>query len=413
MIASFKKLLFSFLFLVFLTLVIERLILFRKEDKIIKVAAAWEALDSFEDPSLSGWQILSGASGIRICNDQVFHGSNSLCLRKPPDPVYIQLQKTIPLATNKKFSIRYFDNLENKGTYWGVENSSNGQYYMIGALFDSRYVNPNSYFVRYSDSSGNKLWFDTGIQRTSGWCQFEIVVTEIGTYGRIDGFNTSYLGTINGYRPLNNALTNIDKINLACTWDVTSNDYYDLLESEDIPAFSTISQMNLKRVEDFTQKYKNDFLGPQGYSINQIATDSSNQLSRTAGNLALALSVLCLDRGGEYCFNSLALADKVRLSYYDTANQWKAAGSNNPYFKYNSSPLTLYPLLLTAWLNNVSVTSDEYNSYQAIFRTEADWFTTHDLTVELPSQPGDSTSETLAWTGAYLSLVGKAYQNSS
>jgi len=389
------------------------LFLFGKWEKIVKPAVAWDTIDSFENSSLPGWQTLSGASGVKTCSDQFYHGGSSLCLRKPPDPEYIQLQKAISLTTNKKFSIRYFDNLENKGTYWGVENSSDGQYYMIGILSGSQSVNPNNYFVRYSDSSGNKLWFDTGILRTTGWHQFEIVVTELGTYARIDGFNTTYLGAVNGYRPLNNALTSIDKINLACTWNVTSNDYYDLLESEDIPAFSTVSQMSLKRLEDFTQKYKNDFLGPQGYSVNQIAIDNGNQLSRTASNLALALSVLCLNKGEDYCPDSLALSNKVRLSYYEPGNQWKAVDSSNPNFKYNTSPLTLYPLLLTAWLNRNRVTIGEYNNYLSIFEAEANWFTIHNLIDQLPSYPGNTSSETIAWTGAFLSLAGKAYQNSS
>ncbi|MBU0619216.1 hypothetical protein KKD62_03195 [Patescibacteria group bacterium] len=371
---------------------------------------AWDAIDSFEDSALPGWQILAGSSGIRVCNDQVYDGNFSLCLKKPADG-YIEMKKNVSSVTNKKFSMRYYDNLEKKGTQWRVENSSTGQYYMVG-IKDS--TNPDNYFVRYSDDGGNLLYFDTGVKRTLGWHQFEIIVTEIGTYAKIDGFNTSYLGMNNGDRPLNNTLTSIDAIYIASTWSVISDDYYDLLESEAIEKFDGVTKATLKRLENFVQKYTDRFIGAESYSIEDIAQDGDNQLSRSAANLSLALSILCLESGNEnHCQNSLVLADKVRQSYYVALNNWKAVDSSNPYFIYNSSPLTLYPLLLTTWINKDRLTIEEYDSYYEIFSQEANWFLDHDLAVELISEPGNSNSETLAWTGAYLCLAGKAFENPS
>lgn len=375
-------------------------------------ALALETLDSFENPLLPGWEITNGRSGVTTAQDYYFDGAFSLKLRKPSTSEYILMKKSLALVTNKRFSIRYFDNLDiAKGTYFGVRNSANNQYYMIGARTDYSGTNPNTYFFRYSGTDGKILFFDSGIKRSFGWHLWEIVVTEIGTYAKIDGFNTAYLGTVenNQYRPLNNSLTAVDTIEIASTWQAVSTDYYDYLSQEDIASYTTVDQAVAARLKNFVQTYWGKFIGPQSFTVSDYALFEA-QLARTGANFSFSLTVLCLkENNPDLCNHSLTLAKTIKDSYYHANNQWKAVNSTDRNFKYRPSSLTLTPLVWVVWLNNDRLSYSDYEDYRKMFAQEADWFVGHDLSVELPSSSGNSSSETLAWTAAYLITAGKAF----
>ena len=375
------------------------------------VHATNSVIDSFEDTDFSDWTAVYGTLGTNIssCDTQKHDGLYSLCLVKPAgDPVH--LQKTTSSASNKIFSIWFYDDMAYKGTYWSVEKSVN-EYYMVGIQSQNSSLN-NHFFIRYPDENGNVVYFDTGIIRKLGWRNLKIVVTEIGTYALIDGFNTSYAGANGINRPLNTKLTSVNTINIADTWNNVGNqtDYYDELTMQDYGSFPGVKEASLTRLSDFVNKYNQKFVGPNSYSVSDIINFTPNyQLSRSAANMLLAMSLSCW-KNNQFCSEITGLANKIIDSY----PAWSAVNSTDPHFKYRSSPFTAYPLLLSVILNKDKYSTEQLNNLSILFKAEANWFTVHDLTLELPPVVGqDTNSETFAWTGAYLLLAGQYYQNLS
>ncbi len=377
----------------------------------VVVQAAPVMIDDFEGSSLSGWTVLSGAAGVGLSQKQSFSGHSSLRLAWPGTA--LEIKKTLSSATNRRYFLRYFDNLDSqKGFYWQLKDSPTGEYYMIGlrtAYPNS--TNPATFFVRYSDNDGNPIFFDTGLKRTAGWHQLEIVITEIGSFARIDGFNTSYLGTQNGYRPFNQKLKKADELSLAATWQAQSEDFFDALSYEPIASFPGTKGALIARISNFADAYGQ--ATDWGGQFTPAALAANVDTARTLANFTLALTTLCFaDPSSDYCSPILPLLEKIAASYFLTGNQWKAVNSSNSHFLYECSPHVLYPFVFSSWLLRDQIPEDKYRQFWEMITAEADWFTAHDLTVGLPSQPGNTSVETYAWTGAFLRLAGDIRQQS-
>ncbi|MFA6603164.1 MAG: hypothetical protein WCT01_05185, partial [Candidatus Shapirobacteria bacterium] len=376
------------------------------------IEAKEQVLDNFENQQLSGWQWSEGSSGATNCTALTFEGNRSLCINKTSSK--IEITRPITGGEDKYFTVMFYDDMQNNETYFKAANSNNGQYIMVGVRTDApEETNPATYFVSYQPTVGQKLFFDSGVKRTQKWHKFSLVVTEEGSYVKIDDFNTSYLGVLNGkYRAVNIGLKNVDSIQIGSVSQMANVINYDQLIVGEIEPYNGVGPTAIRRIKDFVNKYKDELVDGDGVSVSQLTSNSEDQLARTAANYALSLTLLCkVESDLNYCQKALVLANKIRTSYNESNNMWKAVGSTSRSFIYNPSPLTLYPLLISVAANKNLIEPKDWESFKMMFTSEANLFLDNDLTVKLPSKPGDSSSETLAWTGAFMTLMGHYFDN--
>jgi hypothetical protein len=117
------------------------------------------------------------------------------------------------------------------------------------------YFFPHSYLFRINAYDNMK---DTGVKRTKGWHIFELVVTDKGTFGKIDN---SFLYNSDRTLMVNLTQTNIKMLSLLSTWGLYGKSWFDEV---------TVAKMDTIGAEDqifrtskiFYETYKNTDFSP-------------------------------------------------------------------------------------------------------------------------------------------------------
>ena len=215
--------------------------------------------DNF-DSDLAAWSIDSSKPGysfpsIEKTSDTYRGGGRLLLTFNDPGTAVIIRRALVQTVNNTVFRIFYKDSLAtNYGSMFQVE-AADGSHTAIGIKTS---ISTKNYVLRRN--SLNDMG-DTGIPRKNGWVMFEIVVTDKGTYGKIDN-QLIYFGSNASKTPaVNTGQKSASKVALVATWGQTGKFVFDELSAYKIPSASW-QESTLGVLEDFYDKYGNTSFSP-------------------------------------------------------------------------------------------------------------------------------------------------------
>ena len=361
-------------------------------------------------------------------------GNNVLMLDYRKD--YVRVEKTIEnddLKADISFEVQFYDpgTTSERGLQIKVFDSVSGEEFLIGVY--SPFSNSN-YFIR--PGKPGVPFFDTKISRTTGWHKAEIRVTEFGSFGLIDDKNMIYLPSINGQAPINTRLTKITNLGITATWN-----YFGQYLIDDVKISKLDSSFS---IEELSGNFISEYL--ENRDINQFELDTElvkdpesqktlyifkTDISRSFANFTLAKAFDCrFNKGFEQnCVDEVALLlhSLFKKENFDNWKGNRVAGVgfdwSSTHFMYPNSPLADYPAALSAWLvwdklPNYDA-SDENPAWKVKslvhgrLTTEADFWSTHPEVGRIfDSSLGNSNAEELAWTGAFLTILGNMQNRS-
>ena len=130
------------------------------------------------------------------------------------------LKKEFSPVNNTVFRVFFYDTMDSSlGTLFEVKKSNSNEGTGLGVMTD---IDPNHYVFRVNSFAGMQK---TDVSRQKGWHMFEIIVTDKGTYAKIDN-EVVY----DGQHPMANLTqTSAANVNFVSTWDLTGKSYYDEL----------------------------------------------------------------------------------------------------------------------------------------------------------------------------------------
>jgi hypothetical protein len=144
------------------------------------------------------------------------------------------------------FSISFYDDYDpakpSKGTAVAVGNALNNQIVGVGVWTDM--TDKYMYRVHNTYSPQNNT-ISTGIKRTRGWHKFELISTPVGTYGRIDDINLTWLPgkkTAEGFTYNINIdsgfnQSGVARVKIVSTWALPGNNTYAELHFTPLESF--------------------------------------------------------------------------------------------------------------------------------------------------------------------------------
>lgn len=398
--------------------------------------------NTLNDP-LSSWEKSINGGSIKTVNAyneiSPYLGQGMVNLSYSDPLGYLQLRKLIPTNTYKNLAIiGYFHDpgpLSQMGLQYRVSNQNTLEEFIVGvkSSFSNDY-----YFIR--PGGNDKPFFNTKILRTTGWHKVEIKITPSGTYALIDNKNTNYLPTQNSLLPINQNLTTATHYGLATTWKYSGEYFFDEVSVLGLESYQNIGleAFLLKEINTFLDKRSVDNFLRQGfmdielygkfnlYHLHQIEGTGIiiKDHTRDLANLLLAKAFKCKFQLNE----SQACVDEVILLIHsllknENYERWKGDRTHDqgfpfpPSFNYPSSPLIDYPIALSSWLLWEKLpNSYDYGLKGLIFdrlSQEANFWSQYpDVAVIKEPTIGDSNAEELAWTSAFLAIIGNMFPNS-
>lgn len=396
------------------------------------LAGSDEYSQGFEEATVPSDFIISGNttdnSVFSSANSLAYEGNNVLGLDYRKD--YVRVEKIIEnedLKTNISFKVQFYDpgTTLQRGFQIRAYDSVSGEEFLIGVY--STFNNSN-YFIR--PGKPGISFFDTKIARTTGWHKAEIRITEFGSFGLIDDKNMIYLPNVNGQAPINTKLTKITNLGMTATWNYFGEYLIDDVKISKLDSISSIEEISRNFISEYLENRDINQFG----SDTQLTIDPESQknlyvfktdISRSFANFTLAKAFDCRFNKGfqQDCVNEVALL-LHSLFKKENFDNWKGnrvpgvgfAWSSN-HFMYPNSPLADYPAALSAWLvwdKLPNYDADGENPSWKVkslvysrLTTEADFWSTHpEIGRIFDSSLGNSSAEELAWTGAFLTIVG-------
>jgi len=210
--------------------------------------------------SLSNWQITQNPSvnNIISIDPLSYKGSGSLLLNynNYTNAQLVRADKVLAETpvTNLVLRVAFYDDYTptnpTKGTFFlAVSGDLNTG---IGV---NAFVSPNNYLFRTNTYTNMK---DTGVKRSKGWHIFELVVTDKGTFGKIDN---SFLYNSDRTLMVNSTQTNIKMLSLLSTWGLYGKSWFDEVIVAKMDTISAEDQI-FRTSKIFYETYKNTDFSP-------------------------------------------------------------------------------------------------------------------------------------------------------
>lgn len=179
--------------------------------------------ENFESGLSNGWVLVTQntpTTKIITSSEQAYRGTKSLLLDYNDKGKYLWLKRDFNSVTNTVFRVFFYDTKDDSlGTLFEVKKPNSNEGTGLGVMTG---IDPNHYIFRANNLAGMRK---TDILRQKGWHTFEIIVTDKGTYAKIDN-EVIY----DGQRPMANLTqTFAANVNFVSTWDLTGKSYYDEL----------------------------------------------------------------------------------------------------------------------------------------------------------------------------------------
>src|SRR3989344_2796117 len=168
------------------------------------------------DDDLSRWQIEQGnGNQATVTTLNSYEGRGALLLDYQNPTTSVSAKKELYVVSNVLFRVFFYDDMTNLGTLFGVSKAEKGA--GIGVV-SSAYS--NTYAIRVNTDT-----IDSTFARTKGWHLFEIIVTNNGTYFKIDN-EIPYRNSA----PISNPfLLEVNTVKFVSTWGLTGQARYDEL----------------------------------------------------------------------------------------------------------------------------------------------------------------------------------------
>ncbi|MFC1611697.1 hypothetical protein ACFL6C_12115, partial [Myxococcota bacterium] len=203
------------------------------------------------DNGLSQWNVTTGVGGNVATNESSAYGGGLGLRVETGSSAATKLIHAVSPSRCGTVQVRFYDDMAaSKGTLVGIFSAGASQVVLLGVKSNEF---PDSYYYRAgANSSANGL--DSFIPRALGWHLFELVCTSVGSYGRIDGVNLSYLPSFGGKTAINPDLTEVASITIAAVW-LSGGGTYDEIRANDPLPLPPLLERELHFVRLFEENY--------------------------------------------------------------------------------------------------------------------------------------------------------------
>lgn len=256
---------------------------------ISQVRAAEIFKDGFEGSKSPEWVVRSGSEGssFEVSSEQVMNGSRALKINFPSGEIALMEKKFDVVQKNVLVRAFLYDEYETTRDFGAMltvrENESQG-----GTGLGVQTNISRDYYVMRVDGPTNMR--PTKVKRSRGWHMLELIITDKGTYGKIDGtlVNIEPMENRSSQAPisefwLNPNLTGLGIVQLGQSWKMWGRSYWDevLVVSQETGSWEEIFW---KRFDSYNEIYRRtdleQIMGP-------ITANMSSNYARHRGDMAV------------------------------------------------------------------------------------------------------------------------------
>jgi len=272
--------------------------------------------DNFERENVfnGNWELgqrggIGRAENFTISEERSSQGSRSLKIHNAGGNDGLQAinhvfeQPLLGIVSVDFYEYGYQDN-RSAGTAFSVANKEISRY-LIFAVKE----NQENFVYRIQDQE-----IDSGIKREKGWHTLTIVVTQYGSYGKIDGRSLAYLG-------VNSGLREIGIISLGRGWQKSGDSFFDNLQVRELIPIPQNQQEIFDHWSDEVYRIYKDFEVNEktlrNYIKNQPTEHSKVMAARLLSDQAMMHFYYYVREGKEEDLNKAKILVKVVNETYD------------------------------------------------------------------------------------------------
>jgi hypothetical protein len=268
----------------------------------------------FENNLADSWVVTqSGSNTVATASSTVHGGSSALKLHYAEGNQPANVSHAFSSPQFGIVTIWFYDNLKNpSGSTVVISNADNSQVVSLG-------VNPNlpdRYFYRAAGNDSLNV-MNSQIGRTKGWHKFELVSTDQGSYGKIDGISLAWIPGLSVKTSSNNSvffgavnsnLKGFSKIGIYASWGATGDYFWDDLSLSPNPEFASGAK-NIDRY--FLEKFVGETQAPKSSSLGYYRSKA-----------VYALSLALLNRNSQDRKNAVSALNALSGDYSKWGKMW-------------------------------------------------------------------------------------------